>query len=202
MGDQQIGAVHAAPDDECVIGAVPEAAEQHGQHEIDRALRLAALVAAERDVDVIAQEARQGHVPAPPEFDDGERGIGRVEVGRQAHAKQAREPDRHVAIAGKIEIELDAVTERALPCEREANLADARGREGRLDEGRDIVGDDDLLDEADGEQRESNGVIGPARIVFQMRRRRQPAKLRHDLGMVHDRTGDQLREKEDEQSEV
>ena len=54
MRDQQIEAVQAAPDDERVIGAVPEAAEQHGGHEIDRAMRLAAPVAAERNVDVVA----------------------------------------------------------------------------------------------------------------------------------------------------
>ena len=44
--------------------------------------RLSARIAAERNVDVAAQEAVERHVPAPPEIGDGNRLIGRVEVHR------------------------------------------------------------------------------------------------------------------------
>ena len=69
----------------------------------------AAAVAAERDVEVVAQEARQRHVPAPPEVADRHGAVGRVEVERQPQAEHQREADRHVGVAGEVEIDLQRV---------------------------------------------------------------------------------------------
>ncbi|MNL53415.1 hypothetical protein D3C87_1766590 [compost metagenome] len=76
-----------APDDEIPPGAMPQAAQHHGDHQVQVAPRGAAALAAQRDIQVVAQEARQGHVPAAPELRDIARFVGRVEIERQAHAK-------------------------------------------------------------------------------------------------------------------
>src|SRR6202011_1852123 len=67
MIDAEIDAVQAAPHQEIPARAVPEPAEQHRHQQIDVTARLAEPVAAERNIEVVAQEARQRDVPAPPE---------------------------------------------------------------------------------------------------------------------------------------
>jgi hypothetical protein len=73
------------------------------------------LVAAERDVEVAQQEARQRDVPAAPEVDDVDRLVGAVEVDRQAHVHHQGEADRHVGVAREIEVKLEGVGERPTP---------------------------------------------------------------------------------------
>ena len=146
--DAEIGAVQRAPDDEGPGGAVPEPAEQHGDHQIDVAQHPAAAVAAERDVEIVAQELRQRHVPAPPEIDDAGGLVGRVEIERQEDAEHQRYADRHVGIAGEIEIELEGIGQRADP-----GLVEGRRRraERERDQRLDAVGEAGLLEQADRE---------------------------------------------------
>ena len=59
-----------APDDEVPARAVPEAAEEEHGDQVDVAARRADAVAAERDVEVVAEPGRQRDVPAPPELLD------------------------------------------------------------------------------------------------------------------------------------
>ena len=95
--DHQVDAVQPAPDHEGPAGAVPQPAEQHRDHQVGVAARRAAPVAAERDVEVVAQEARQRDVPAAPEVDDVDRLVGAVEVDREAdveHQRRGRSPCR------------------------------------------------------------------------------------------------------------
>ena len=104
-----------APEDEMPRRAVPQAGQRHRHHQVEIEPPGAAAAAAERDVDVVAQPARQRHVPAPPEIDDVERPIGRVEVERQLDAEQARGAERHLGIPREVEIELELEGDRPLP---------------------------------------------------------------------------------------
>ena len=113
--DAKIEAVQHAPDDERPARAVPQPAEQHRDHQVDVAQRRAVAIAAERDIEIVAQEPRQRHVPAPPEIDDAGGLVGRIEIERQEDAEHQRHADRHVGIAGEIEIELEGVGQRADP---------------------------------------------------------------------------------------
>ncbi len=98
--------VEGAPEHERPGGPVPEPAEQHRDHQVAVGASRAAAVAAERDVEVVAQEARQGHVPAPPEVAEAGRPVGAVEVLREDEAHQQRQPDRHVGVAGEVAVDL------------------------------------------------------------------------------------------------
>ncbi len=125
--DHQVEPVQRAPCDEGPGGAVPEPAEQHGEEEVAVAPRRAVPVAAERDIEVVAQETRQRHVPAPPEIDDIDGLVWRIEIERQSDSEAARRPDRHVGIAGEIVVELKPVGERAAPGLDQSRIAAAGG---------------------------------------------------------------------------
>ena len=105
-------------------------------------------VAAERNVEIVAQELRQRHVPAPPEIDDVDGLVRRIEIERQKDAEHQRNADRHVRVAGEIEIELEGVGERADPGLIERRCGRAKGeRNKRLD----AIGETGLLEQADPE---------------------------------------------------
>ena len=106
---RQRDAVQAAPGDEGPVGAVPQPAEQHGRDHVRRLPRRAAAVAAQRNVEVVAQEAAERHVPAAPEVAHRQGAVGRVEVERDAQAEHQRQADRHVGIAGEVEVDLQRV---------------------------------------------------------------------------------------------
>ena len=113
--DDQKHAVQSAPDHKSPARAVPQSAQQHGGHQIHIAMRAALAVAAQRDIQIVAQETRQRDVPAPPEFDDVDRLVGRVEIEWQEDAEHARQADCHIRIAGKVEIQLQRVAQRTTP---------------------------------------------------------------------------------------
>ena len=72
--DHEQDAVQASPDDEVPGGSVPEAAEEHRDQRGCTRVRLGpAAIAAERDVEVVAQPGGQRDVPAPPEVRTGSR---------------------------------------------------------------------------------------------------------------------------------
>ena len=88
---------------------MPEPAEQEHHDEITVGLGVAAAVAAERNVKIVAQPRRQRHVPASPEFGDRKRRVGHAEIARECEPKHDAETNRHVGIAGEIKIDLHRV---------------------------------------------------------------------------------------------
>ena len=85
--DDERRAVQRAPQHERPRRAVPQAAEHHRDHQVAvRPRSVPAAVAAERDVEEVAQEARERHVPAPPEVAEARRAVGlrRSSAGRRS----------------------------------------------------------------------------------------------------------------------
>ena len=107
--DDEERSVQAAPQHERPARAVPQPAEQHGDHQRGGDTQGPAAVAAERDVEIVAQEPRQRHVPAPPEILDRGGEVRPVEILRPAEAEPQAEPARDVGVAGEIEIDLQRV---------------------------------------------------------------------------------------------
>ncbi len=69
-----------APADKVPVCTVPDAGEQLHHEQVEDLPLQALAVAAQRDIDVLAEPAGKGHVPAPPELGDGAGNIGEVEV--------------------------------------------------------------------------------------------------------------------------
>src|SRR5215469_12713786 len=97
----------AAPDHEIPARAVPQAAEQHRDHQVAVRLQLAMAIPAQRNVKIIAEPTRERNVPPAPEVGDAGSEIGTAEVYREMEAEQQRHADGHVGIAGKVEEDLE-----------------------------------------------------------------------------------------------
>src|SRR5579863_9363077 len=85
--------------------AMPEAAQQHRDHEVAVTPPIAG-VAAHGNVEVVAQPARERDVPPAPEVLETERAVGLVEILREAESKQRRNADRDVGVGAEIAIDL------------------------------------------------------------------------------------------------
>lgn len=194
--ERQQYAVQAAPDDKRPAGTVPQPAEQHGHHQIAIAARSPFAVPPQGDVQVILEKIRQSDVPTPPEINNVEGLVGRIEVGRQNDVEHAGNADGHVGIAGKIKINLQGIAERAQPrlahVHRDAGIGRA---EDLAHIGGQTVRDDDFLGQAKNEDRDAHRhVFQAGRIHF------FGIELGNDLLVMQQRTGNKMREIGDEQA--
>src|SRR6478752_8760847 len=86
--------------------AVPQTTEQHSQEQIEQRAWRASLIAAEGDVQVVTQPARQADVPTLPEVTGILRKVRAPEVERKIEAEQAGRAARDVGVARKVAINL------------------------------------------------------------------------------------------------
>ena len=113
----------------------------------------ALAVAAERDVEVVAEPARERHVPAPPEVLQRDGRVRRREVLRELEPEQKRDADRDVRVAAevgedlhRVAVDADEHLERRVPIRRGEDVVD--------DVSREVVRDHDLQEEAGDDQEE------------------------------------------------
>src|SRR5216684_1236620 len=103
------------PNDECPVCAVPKSAQEHDHSKVQVGAARSFLVAAERDVEVVAEPGGKRNVPAAPKVCDAFGEIGAGEVFRNFEAEHATEPDSHVGVAAEVEIDLEGVGGDAKP---------------------------------------------------------------------------------------
>ena len=170
---------------------MPQATQQHRRHQCGVGARLAVAVAAQRDVEIVAQPCRQGDVPASPEIGKSDRRIGKAEVVRHRETQAQRRADRGGRVTGKIAEDLAAESER-----RDPRIQRARNLVAVVDHlrgcGQKTVGEHDLLEQAERHQRQSETQhirAGAARL----------RELRHQFSRAHDRPSNQMREEGHEQ---
>ena len=135
-------------------------------------------------------------MPASPELDDVDGLVRRMKVERQRNAKQARQPDRHVGITREIKIELEGIGQRTAPglqCGQRDTRRSRIKHRPRISAHR--IGQHHFLEQADGENRQANGGVFIIEAVGF-----GTAELRHHLGVMQHRPGDQVREVGDEQA--
>ena len=191
----QPAALDGPPHHERPAGAVPQPAEEHGEEQVDAGPQLALPVAAEPDVQVVAQPAGQRHVPAAPEVLQRAGGVRRVEVLRELDAEEQGEADGDVGVAGEVGVDLDGVGVDADQVVDRAVLG--RVVEDRLhDPGGQLLGDDHLLGQAEHDQPEGPGGVDLAGVGP------DPRHLRHELADPHDRPGHQVGEERQVGGEV
>ena len=113
MGPDQAEAVDEPPDQKVVGRAVPQAAKAHGDHEVGVFAQPAFAVAAQGNVEVVAQPQGKGDVPAAPEIAQAQGDIGQVEVVRDIEAHEQGHALGQIGIAGKIAVDLHGVGQDA-----------------------------------------------------------------------------------------
>src|SRR5439155_8190601 len=104
--------------------------------------------------------------------------------------------ERHLGIAGEVEIQLEFERDRRLPGEKEIERLAGRGRlVGRRHQRREMVGQDHLLEQTDDKDRHAQREV--ARLD---RKRPGTLDLGKDLAVMGDRAGQQLREEHHEEA--
>ena len=88
---------------------MPQPAQEHCDDEIDILPQLAFAVAAQGDINVVANPCGERDVPAPPKVGDAHRAIRCVEVDGEMEAQQQSNANGHIAIATEIAIDLQRV---------------------------------------------------------------------------------------------
>jgi hypothetical protein len=97
---------------------VPETAEKHGDQEVALGLPSWSTIAAERDVQVVAQPRGEADVPVAPEFLRREDQVGESEVLNELDAHQLRGAAGDVRIPREVAVNLKRKGVGASPLER------------------------------------------------------------------------------------
>ena len=98
-----------APDEEGQGTAVPEAADQKGDKQVETVADPPGAAAAQRDVNIVPKPSGEGDVPTAPKFLYGKGEVRTPKVCRQLHAEQSGTADGNVRIAGKVAVDLDGI---------------------------------------------------------------------------------------------
>ncbi len=169
--------VHAAP---CQRPTSRKASEQ-----VDFAAQPAAPIAAEREEHIVANPARQRHVPARPQLGHADRTERALEIHRKAETEHQRDADRAQRIPGEVAIGLQRERRRAEPAFAESGMG--AGGEHAIDDRREHqVGQADLERQAVDEKREALADLDRAPgLGFRA--------LRRKVAVAQDRSGDQVR---------
>ena len=91
---------------------MPDPADRKHDQDIEILAHSALTVAPERNINIVAQPGCQRNMPAPPKIRDAHREIRPTEVFGQFKAHQLSDAKRHQRAAGKIEINLQRVSDR------------------------------------------------------------------------------------------
>src|SRR5437867_740217 len=100
-------AVERSPKHEVPGRAVPKAAEHHRQEQVAIGLDAPPAVAAERDVEVIAEPGRQRDVPAKPEVAGVQREVRQLEIYHELESHELRNAARDVGVAREVAVDLE-----------------------------------------------------------------------------------------------
>ena len=98
--------MNPSPHHEGPVGAVPEAAEQHGEHQVQVCPGSPPAVSPERDIQIIAQPTAEAHVPAPPKVLQTLGQIRLPEVHHEVKAEQLGAAARDAAVAAEVAVNL------------------------------------------------------------------------------------------------
>ena len=108
-----------------------------------------ARLAEERHVQkVVAEEGAEGDVPALPELRNGGAGERMAEVFVKVEAKHAAEADGNIGITAEVKVNIQRIHDDGVPCAEHGKSRDVLAEE-RVDDGPQIVRDDDLLRKAE-----------------------------------------------------
>ena len=177
---------------------MPQSREQEADPEVEIHAAFAFAVASQGDVEVVHDEAPQGDMPAPPELGDGTRGVRVVEVFGELESHDAAQADGHVGITGKVEINLEGISQGDQPGGGAVEGGEAGGKVGSIQYAIHIgphdIGDEDLLAQTDYKAIEPLKPVGIARFTV--------ADLVGHLVVTNDGAGDELRKHGDVEHEV
>ena len=115
--------VKQSPCHKVQAGAMPEAGEGPDDQKIQIHPARSLAVAAERNIDILPEPGGKGDMPPLPEFTDGTRGVGIIEIFLEGEAEHAAETDGHIGVAGKIKVDLERIKQHLQPLQSRGKAA-------------------------------------------------------------------------------
>ncbi len=154
----QIEAVQPAPNHKRPRGAVPQPAQQHGDHEIAIGEDLPSAVAAQCDVEIVPQPGGERYVPRAPEVGDVAGEIGLAEVLHYLDSQQAARAAGDGRVPGEVTIDLQG--EGVDPQQQAHPIPTSGAAESLVDHRGQTVGNHNLLEQANKDQVEAGADFG------------------------------------------
>ena len=185
MGCQSNTMQHA-PKDEIPGSPMPQTAQKHGDNKVGVLAYLTFTVAAQRDIEIIAQPTGKRNMPTTPKLCNGCRLIRRVEVHIKMEAQQQGNADSHIAVPGEVAIDLERIAVNA------HKVFHARIQSRIIEDALHKVDADIVRDNRFLEQSAYNQEDAPAEHLSGDEQR--TADLRDKVACAHDRPCHQLRE--------
>src|SRR3954470_267837 len=105
MLSAKVSGVQQPPDDERPVCSMPQSAQPHHDVEVAERHQRSATVAAEWDVEIVAQPRRERDVPPAPEVSKASGDVRHPKVFGNREAEQTGRPDGDVRIAGEVEVD-------------------------------------------------------------------------------------------------
>ncbi len=181
--DRDEDEVVESPEEEVPAAAMPEAGQGPDGEQVQEEPSGRHAVTAERDVDIVPEEAAQRDVPAAPEITHGNGDVWIVEVFRIVEADHPTEAERHVGVGREIKIELQHIAERAEVGTADGECGVAGERQEGFRERAEMIREHSLLREAHAEAPESlRQILGAAAPLVHLRGHLRVARdraLRH-----------------------
>ena len=115
---EQQNKVEQAPAQECPVRTVPDTGQRPDDEEIATPAQLRDAIAAQRNVDVVAELRAKRDMPASPEFRRTARDIRIVEVLCKSEAKHPPQANGHIAVPREIKVNLQGVSQHPEPGRR------------------------------------------------------------------------------------
>ena len=145
--------VDEAPDPKRVIRTVPDASQHPDNEHVENMARNRYVRTSERNIDIIAEPARQRDVPAAPEVRDRFCDVRIVEVLLEFESEHVSETDGHVGIAREVKIDLQHICNCTEPVEKDRLVRGCKIKvaECILRRRRKVIRNDDFFAEADHE---------------------------------------------------
>ena len=163
---------------------MPQATDQHRQHEAGSLAEPAVAISAERNVQVVAQPGAQADVPSAPEVAEPDRGVRVAKVVGERETETKGGADGAGRVAGKVEEDLPGECERPQPGGGERDAV-RFGVDHVGDRREQLIRQNRLLEQSHRQQDEA-----PAHLTGVGAFRLET--LRQELGSADDRTGNQL----------
>jgi len=187
--DDLINTVQATPDDKRPACAVPQTADKEYDEQIEIMSCFGATVAAERNIEIIAEPGGKADMPSRPEFLNASCAVRTVKVLHKADTHHSRAADGNIRITREVAIDLNG----------EQNGSDddtePRCRFGTvidcIDKFRKQIGNDDLFEKADCHFLQTDERV----VGFQFMRF---LELREQIVGTFDRTRNELRKEGNE----
>ena len=150
--------VEHTPQDEVPGCTVPKSREEPDHAHVEELAGKSLSVAAQGDVDVLAEPGGQGDVPPSPEVGDGGGQVGVVEVFQELKAQHATQADGHVGVAREIEVDVQGVGQHQEPGGQHRGLGGVDRAQVGVNGGQGVA-QEDLLGKSYGKAAHARGEL-------------------------------------------